>query len=134
MPVQETVRTSSDVSNGEYAPSPVPKPVIALFAALRKVFGRAEDGRETIHNPPTVDERGTWNIEVVVESDAIDGGFVAETPDIPGALAQGETEEEAVENLIDAIHGIVAAKVEEHFRELDLDMPTGAARRFSVHL
>jgi len=137
MTVQEAkgsdCRTDEAVDAG-YAPSPVPKPVIAFFAALRKILGRAEDGRETIRNPPNVNERGTWNIEVVVEADTTDGGFVAETPDIPGAMAQGETEEEAVENLIDAIHGIVAAKMEEHFRELDLDMPTGVARRFSVHL
>jgi predicted RNase H-like HicB family nuclease len=134
MPVLETDRASSDAPNDGYAPSPVPKPVVAFFAVCRKIFGRAEDTRETIRNPPTIRERGTWDMEVLVEADAIDGGFVAETPDIPGAMAQGETEEEAVENLVDAIHGIVAAKVEEHYRELDLDMPSGVARRFSVHL
>jgi predicted RNase H-like HicB family nuclease len=52
-----------------------------------------------------------------VEPDELDGGFVAECPTIPGAMSQGETEEEAVEGLIDAVQSIVAAKMQENFRE-----------------
>lgn len=127
--------SAADVSQGPYAPSPVPKPVIAFFAALRKILGRAEDTRETVRNPPTVDERGTWDIEVLVEPDPTDGGFIAETPDIAGAMAQGETEQEALENLGDAIQGVLAAKIEEHFRAVVVeDMPGGDGRRFSVHI
>lgn len=137
MTVQEADKThhrSDKPTSDTYAPSPVPKPVIAFFAALRKILGGAETRRESIRNPPTFEERGAWDMEVLVEPDTVDGGFVAEAPSIPGAMAQGETVEEALENLVDAIQGIVAAKMEEHFRALDLDVPVDDVRRFSVHL
>lgn len=37
----------------------------------------------------------------MVEPDRIDGGFIAECPDPPGAMSQAETEREAVESLIE---------------------------------
>ena len=66
---------------------------------------------------------------MVVEPDELDGGFVAECIDVPGAVAQGETAEEALDNLIDAVQGVVAAKMDQHIRGLDFDSltidPTG---------
>jgi predicted RNase H-like HicB family nuclease len=46
---------------------------------------------------------------IKVEPDEIDGGFVAECLDVPGAMAQGETEEEALEALSEALQDIVEA-------------------------
>jgi predicted RNase H-like HicB family nuclease len=103
--------------------SPVPKPVIKFFAVLRKVFGAPEDARECIYEPPTESHIGTWKLEVSVIPDEIDGGFIAECANIPGAVSQGETEEEAVEGLIDAVQGIVAAKMQENFREANESAP-----------
>lgn len=111
--------------------SPVPKPVIAFFATLRKIFGRPEDVRERRHEPPTISEHGTWNLLINVEPDDLDGGFIAETPDVPGAMAQGDTEQEAVENLGDALAAIVQAKMDEQFRATDSD---GGVRSFKVIL
>ncbi len=37
---------------------------------------------------------------------AEEGGFIAECPDVPGAMGQGETEREAIESLIAAIIAI----------------------------
>jgi predicted RNase H-like HicB family nuclease len=103
--------------------SPVPKPVIKFFAVLRKIYGRPEDERECIYEPPTESHIGTWNLEVSVTPDEIDGGFIAECATIPGAVSQGESEEEAVEGLIDAVQGIVAAKMHENFREAHESAP-----------
>src|ERR1700733_8007674 len=89
-------------------PSPVPKPVIAFFAFLRQVFGRAEDARHSIYGvPPKRAEQATWRLCVNVEPDELDGGFIAECEDVPGAMSQGETEQEALQNLIDAVQAVV---------------------------
>lgn len=120
-------RSEPRLSGPAGGPSPVPKPVVAFFAALRKILGKAEDEREVVHEvvhePDAVAHRGAWNLRVAVEPDTVDGGFVAECIDVPGAASQGETEEEALENLIDAVQGVVAIGMEQHFRALDLNMP-----------
>ena len=41
-----------------------------------------------------------------------EGGFTAFCPQIKGAISEGETEEEAVENLKDAIAGVLAVNAE----------------------
>ncbi len=43
--------------------------------------------------------------KVVVWEDAEDGGYVAECPALPGCVSQGETIDEARENIKDAIQG-----------------------------
>ena len=45
---------------------------------------------------------------VIVKPDREDGGFVAECPAIPGCVSQGETVEEAMANIRDAIEGCLA--------------------------
>jgi len=124
MSVQEIQR--KEVDEPTPVPSPVPKPVIAFFAAMRKIFGGAEDEREVVHVPPRTAHVGLWNIEIRVEADSLDGGFVAECVSLPGAMAQGETQEEALENLIDVVQEIVAIKMGEHYKTLGLDMPEWA--------
>ena len=42
-----------------------------------------------------------------------DGSFVAECPSLPGCISQGETVEEAVLNIKEAINGYVAALEED---------------------
>ena len=41
---------------------------------------------------------------IIIEQDE-DGMFVAECPALPGCVSQGETREEAIENIKDAIRG-----------------------------
>ena len=43
--------------------------------------------------------------KVVLEVDREDGGFNVSCPAIPGCHSQGDTEEEALENIKDAIQG-----------------------------
>ncbi|MBI3152603.1 MAG: type II toxin-antitoxin system HicB family antitoxin [Chloroflexi bacterium] len=42
-----------------------------------------------------------------------DGYFVAECPSLPGCISEGQTREEAVVNIKEAINGYVAALVED---------------------
>jgi predicted RNase H-like HicB family nuclease len=46
--------------------------------------------------------------KVVVTPDSEDGGFIVSCPALPGCHSQGETIEEALENIRDAISGCVA--------------------------
>ena len=43
-----------------------------------------------------------------------DGFFVAECPSLPGCISQGETREEAIANIKEAIAGYIAALEEDH--------------------
>ena len=43
-----------------------------------------------------------------------DGYFVAECPSLPGCISQGETREEAVANIKEAIAGYIAALKEDN--------------------
>ena len=40
---------------------------------------------------------------IIVERDSVDGGYVASAPELPGCHAQGETVDEAIENIRTAI-------------------------------
>ena len=48
---------------------------------------------------------------VTIERDE-DGIFVAECPSIPGCVSQGETREEAIANVQDAIRGCLEVRAE----------------------
>jgi predicted RNase H-like HicB family nuclease len=41
--------------------------------------------------------------QVVIYPDLEDGGWVAEVPTLPGCISQGDSKEEAIENVRDAI-------------------------------
>ncbi len=43
-----------------------------------------------------------------------DGYFVAECPSLPGCISQGETREEAIVNIKEAIAGYIAALEEDN--------------------
>jgi predicted RNase H-like HicB family nuclease len=49
---------------------------------------------------------------ILIEPDE-DGVFVAECPTLPGCISQGNTREEAIENIKDAIRGYLAS-LEKH--------------------
>jgi predicted RNase H-like HicB family nuclease len=45
---------------------------------------------------------------VVITEDSEDGGYLAECPAIPGCVSEGDTVEEAMANIRDAIEGCLA--------------------------
>ncbi|MFA5864394.1 MAG: type II toxin-antitoxin system HicB family antitoxin [Phycisphaerae bacterium] len=49
----------------------------------------------------------------VIIHDAPEGGFWAEVPGIPGCATQGETLEELIQNLYDAVEGCLSVDLKE---------------------
>ena len=49
----------------------------------------------------------------VVIHEAEEGGYWAEVPSIPGCMTQGDTVEELIENLYDAVEGCLAVDMDE---------------------
>ena len=56
------------------------------------------------------------NLKVVVHP-AEEGGFWAEVPALPGCVSQGETMDELLANLREAIEGCLSVDVEAPFRD-----------------
>jgi antitoxin HicB len=81
----------------------------------------------TIGNMPTIgDDISLWKLHdpgtvflalAVVEKDP-EGGYTSYTPSLPGAVSQGQTPEEAMENLREAIVGCI-----ESYREAGKAVP-----------
>lgn len=59
------------------------------------------------------DRHAMWTLTVRVREDSLDGGWVAECLDLPGCMSQGDTREEALDNLSDAIGGIISLRMEQ---------------------
>jgi len=58
--------------------------------------------------------------KVVLTKDSETGWFVVEVPSLPGCVSQGESKEEALENIKDAIKGYIAS-LEKHPEERVFD-------------
>jgi len=60
----------------------------------------------------------TAKFEFVVEvtPDELDGGFVVKCLNLPGCVSEGETVDEALDNLADAIAGVMITRFEERKR------------------
>lgn len=61
---------------------------------------------------------------VRLEEDELDGGWIAECLDFPGCMSQGETKEEALHNIVDAIGAVISVRMQrsvetKRFRVLD---------------
>jgi predicted RNase H-like HicB family nuclease len=53
----------------------------------------------------------------IVYEDAGEGWILAEIPEVPGAISQGRTREQARGNVIDALHGILELRGEHALRQ-----------------
>ncbi|HYN88607.1 MAG TPA: type II toxin-antitoxin system HicB family antitoxin [Ardenticatenaceae bacterium] len=65
---------------------------------------------------------GTWSFTVVVEPDNDDGGYIVYCPALKGCWSQGETIDEALHNIVDAVSGWLAVHIE---RSLDISRLAG---------
>ncbi len=45
--------------------------------------------------------------QVILITDTEDGGYTVEVPSLPGCISEGDTVEEALENIRDAIRGYI---------------------------
>jgi predicted RNase H-like HicB family nuclease len=50
----------------------------------------------------------------IVYEESGDGWILASVPEVPGAVSQGHTRQEARDNVIDALHGILQLRFGEH--------------------
>lgn len=71
---------------------------------------------------------GGWAFTVVIEPDTGDGGYVVHCPALKGCWSQGETMDEALHNIVDAISGWLAAHIE---RSLDIQRISSTVERLS---
>ena len=81
-----------------------------FLRALRKAAKSFESHRD--------EDKFFFKFDVTVEKDELDGGYVAESIDFPGCVAEGETEEEALENIIDALGGVLTVRLQKNLREM----------------
>ena len=77
-----------------------------------------------------------WSFTVVVEPDVEDGGYVVHCPALKGCWSQGETVDEALHNIVDAISGWLAVHIEQSLNASRLSVSASATQSltFSVQL
>jgi predicted RNase H-like HicB family nuclease len=59
------------------------------------------------------EDRSAWKLTIRVKEDPLDGGWVAECLDLPGCFSQGDTRDEALRNLSDAVASIISLRMEQ---------------------
>jgi predicted RNase H-like HicB family nuclease len=118
---------ASDFSNWPSSPSPLRarqralRVVRAIRAAVRTAKVEWKGVQHDDRGETTLSGNVTFRVEV--EADELDGGFVARCLDLPGCVSQGDTEQEAVENLVEAISGVMEARMQRHLRVQPLHDP-----------
>jgi predicted RNase H-like HicB family nuclease len=55
--------------------------------------------------------------KIILEEDEEVGGFIASYPGLPGCFSQGDTAEEAIENIKDAIQACLESLAEDELQE-----------------
>ena len=74
----------------------------------------------------------SYRMEIVRDSD--EGGFVASYPDLPGCITCGETEEEALKNILDAQKAWLEAALEENIEIPEPDSLEAYSGQFKLRL
>jgi predicted RNase H-like HicB family nuclease len=86
----------------------VPDFVAIALRAVRRALRRFEERRDYVDDQHTAQFPP---LTITVEEDELDGGWVAECADLPGCVSQGDTKEEAIENIADAIGAILSVRI-----------------------
>jgi predicted RNase H-like HicB family nuclease len=94
--------------------------VRAVHAVRVAVRSAVIDWRSVKHTRGKSTISGNVAFRVEIEGDELDGGYVAQCLDLPGCISQGETEQEAVENLVEAIIGVLEARMQRHLKKRPL--------------
>jgi predicted RNase H-like HicB family nuclease len=130
---------SMDIQKWPRTPSPLQtrKRVLRAVHAVRVAVRTAAVEWKSVKRDDTGDtltSKVTFRVEV--EADTLDGGYVAKCVDLPGCYSQGATENEAVGNLVEAISGVLEARMQRHLRSHALHGPgedPAASRRPHRH-
>jgi predicted RNase H-like HicB family nuclease len=75
-----------------------------MLAKVRRLLKSVSDART---GPSAVSPVLT----VRIRPDEVDGGFVAECLELPGCVSDGDSEEEAMHNIAEAIIGVLAVRI-----------------------
>ena len=101
-----------------------PRRLQFLVSRARQVFRKFERAR-TSHSE-------MWQLHVRLEKDDLDGGWIATCVDLPGCMSEGETEEEAIGNLANAISEVLGARLHRELEEQPLSNAGGHSRRLEM--
>lgn len=96
-----------------------------IAEAIRRAAGRGTRGR--VHwdgKNQALHAEIEFRIEVV--EDELDGGYIVECVNLPGCMSQGETIQEAFDNIGEAIGGVMAARFERNLRQQEAMIEAGA--------
>jgi predicted RNase H-like HicB family nuclease len=88
-----------------------------LCSTIRRIVRGFESDRGDSH--------AEWTLTVRIGPDTLDGGWVAECLELPGCFSQGETKEEALSNISDAIAGVISLRTEEQLTATAESSTTG---------
>ncbi len=77
--------------------------------------GRGNAGASgLIRDAILIQAKGVIEVRQVILHPGEDGYWVVECPSLPGCISQGQTKEEAITNIKEAIRGYIAALEEDH--------------------
>lgn len=84
-----------------------PLHVHRLFDSIRRFLKQFESSREEHVDQNRHTVKSSWELTIRAEEDELDGGWIAMCEQMPGTWSQGETEDEAIENLLEAVAGVL---------------------------
>jgi antitoxin HicB len=117
----------------EVAPTGAPNRFVRVIAGFSGIAGTAlqrvaerygEGGNDVLEN--------TFEFAIKVTPDETDGGFIAECVGLPGVMSQGETEQEAVRNVIDAVACVLEVRLQDQLDAPDFEISDTRILRISL--
>lgn len=80
------------------------------------------------------EDHSSWTLQVRLERDELDGGWIAECLDLPGCISEGETQAEAMANIADAVGEVIAVRMGSHVPDLAPDDDAPSGRELAIRL
>jgi predicted RNase H-like HicB family nuclease len=87
-----------------------------LLDSIRKAAGLGTPVAATHWDEQSNALHAEIEFKVSVVEDEVDGGYIVECLNLPGCMSQGDTVEEALDNIGEAIAGVLAARFERDLR------------------
>lgn len=109
--------------------SDMPEFIHRIRRAIRVLVRGFEDERSD--EPPYP---ANWTLAVRIWPDDLDGGYVAQCVEIPGAISQGATVDEALANITDAIEELLEVVVRDSVGDAPRPLPEGETRSIKIAL
>ena len=98
-----------------------------IASRLRRALRAFEEAPQDSHQ-----DDGPITFTVTIQRDHLDGGYVAECVDLPGCVSQGETQEEAFENILEAITEVLGVRLERPLPPITDPSESDESRRVAL--